>query len=30
MDFDNESDFERELNLDFDKYARHLMANEER
>ena len=30
MDFDNESDFERELNLDFDKYARHFMANEER
>ena len=30
MDLDNNSDFEIELNLDFDSYARHFVANEER
>ncbi len=30
MDLDNESDFEMELNLDFDLYARHFVANDER
>jgi len=30
MDFDNESEFEYDLNIGFDMYARHFMANEER
>lgn len=30
MDLDNEDGFEAELNLDFSKYARHFVANEER
>jgi len=29
MELHNESDFERDLNLDFDRYARHFVANEE-
>jgi len=30
MDLDNDLDFEMDLNLDFDSYARHFVANDER